>query len=146
MFICVGNYKIKGDSLGPRIGSFIEENKDRMNYIAEVIGTKNNPLGYNRLINLKEYILSNKNKRKIIIDSALGKSENIGQIFISKKCSYIASSINKGTSLEADYIVKGVVGNLYNSSEMNKKELAQVDEKIIQNTMNKIIEILPILV
>ena len=53
MLICVGNSKVKGDSLGPMLGSFFENNNL---YDAIVIGTTNNPLSYNKLEQMKNYI------------------------------------------------------------------------------------------
>ena len=45
MLVCIGNGKIKGDSLGPRIGSFVAENRQIIskNNI-EIIGTNNMPI------------------------------------------------------------------------------------------------------
>ena len=143
MLICVGNSKVKGDSLGPMLGSFFVNNNL---YDAIVIGTTNNPLSYNKLEQMKNYIDSNKLKKKIIIDSALGNSMSIGKIYISEKSFIVGDGVNKGIKLDADFIIKGVVGTNHTCIEKNKKELQNVDEKILKSMMNKIIEILPILV
>ena len=141
MFICIGNEKIIGDSLGPRCGTIIKkcgfENK-----IIEVIGTKEYPLGYCELYRKKDYINKNVNK-KIVIDSALGSSKNVGKVLISKNSFIAGNGINKGLKINAEIILQGIVGNNYDNIEQNKIELAYANEKTVNLVMKKILKILP---
>ena len=45
LFLCIGDSNIVGDSLGPLIGSFLEENKYKYKNI-KVAGTIENPIRY----------------------------------------------------------------------------------------------------
>ena len=58
----------------------------------------------------------------------------------------IGNGINRGIELEADVIIKGVVGKDYKNLERNKLELKMVDENTIKMIMDRILNILPILV
>ena len=83
LFICIGDSKIIGDSLGPVIGSELEKNKKEIektyNICIDVLGTINNPLIYG---NIERKILSANKKQDltVIIDSALGGKEHIGEV------------------------------------------------------------------
>ena len=88
----------------------------------------------------------NKQSRKIIIDSALGSSRNIGKVIMEHDFLIIGNGINRGIELEADVIIKGVVGKDYKNLERNKLELKMVDENTIKMIMDRILNILPILV
>ena len=79
LFICIGNSKIIGDSLGPLVGSIILKNKNQMekNTKIEVLGTITSPLVYSKIETAIEQINKNEYSKIIIIDSALGNKNNI---------------------------------------------------------------------
>ena len=59
LFICIGNSKIIGDSLGPLVGSIILKNKNQMekNTKIEVLGTITSPLVYSKIETAIEQII-----------------------------------------------------------------------------------------
>ena len=52
LFLCIGDSNIVGDSLGPLIGSFLEENKYKYKNI-KVAGTIENPIRYKDIDKIK---------------------------------------------------------------------------------------------
>ena len=139
LFICIGNSNIIGDSLGPLIGSFLQEyaNTILKNTKIEVQGTIENPIGYNR-INKLEYN-NNKYTNVIIIDSALGNEKNIGKVLIDTSYLYAGNGTNDGKRLEGDIIIRGIVGKNHHNTKRNISELLQVNTHIIEQTATKII-------
>lgn len=95
-FICIGSNEIIGDSIGPRIGSFLKQNTK-----LQVYGDMKNNLSKEEEIKN----ISNKLKNKFIvaIDSALSNYDDIGEIYVTNKSLKIAEGIN---------IDKGNIGNL----------------------------------
>ena len=81
--------------------------------------------------------------KKIVIDSALGSSKNVGKVLISKNSFIAGNGINKGLKINADIILQGIVGNNYDNIEQNKIELAYANEKTVNLVMKKILKILP---
>ena len=82
LFVCIGNGKIIGDSLGPLIGTVLEKNKRLIqnNVKIDVIGTFENPILYYNVEEFIKNIDSQDYSEIVIIDSALGSKENIGKV------------------------------------------------------------------
>ena len=140
VFICIGNSNIIGDCLGPLIGSYIIQNIKDFNKkkLIEVVGTMENPIGYNNL-DFLEYV-KEKNNVYIVIDSALGNKKYIGKIIINSKVLYAGKGLNKNFIIYGDYIIKGIVGNNFNNKILNLKELYNVQKSQIEEIANKIIK------
>lgn len=108
LFLCIGNSNIVGDSLGPIIGSFLQSKieKSKYNFNIEVIGTMENPIGYKDINNIKEKYLSYNYRKIIIIDSALGKENNVGKLYITSSKMKAGNSVNIGEQIYGDVIIK----------------------------------------
>ena len=137
LFICIGNSKIVGDSLGPLIGSIILNSKEMIeknnNIIVEVIGTISNPLGYSKIETEINKINREMYDKVIIIDSALGSKNNIGEISINNTIIIVGKGTNEGRALNGDIIIKGIVAqNYYNKKSFkiyicnNKKQSIKI--------------------
>lgn len=142
LFICIGDSKIIGDSLGPVIGSTLNKNKKNIEKLyhinIETIGTIENPLIYS---NVKEKALSINKKYNltVIIDSALGNKNHIGKIIITSNKIDVGKGTNVGRTLEGDIIIKGIVAedlknirkNIFSLNCVKLDEIEKLSRKII---------------
>lgn len=101
-FVCIGTDRSTGDSLGPIVGTMLEE----LNY-SNVIGTIDHPV---HATNMKERLESVPvNKTIIAIDAALGAQINIGKVFFQKGGIKPGSGVRKDLPEIGHYSIKGVV-------------------------------------
>lgn len=144
LFVCIGNGKIIGDSLGPLIGTVLEKNKRLIqnNVNIEVIGTFENPILYYNVEEFIKNIDSQDYSEIVIIDSALGSKENIGKVMITPAEILIGVGVNRGRMVKGDIILKGVVGINYNNISRNLMELESVEAKQVENIADKMLDII----
>lgn len=144
LFICIGNSKIIGDSLGPLVGSIILKNKNQIekNTKIEVLGTITSPLVYSKIETAIEQINKNEYSKIIIIDSALGNKNNIGEVSINTSNINVGKSINKGRLITGDIIIKGIVAQNYHNVEKNKEALNKVTLEEIESISKKVLKII----
>lgn len=142
LFLCIGDSNIVGDSLGPLIGSFLEENIYKYKNI-KVAGTIENPIRYKDIDKIKR----ERNQHIIVIDSALGNEKNVGKLLINDSYLNAGTSINLGKKIDGDIIIKGIVGKNYNNERLNYIELKRVKYETINEIASRIIvTITPMLV
>lgn len=144
LFVCIGNGKIIGDSLGPLIGTVLEKNKRLIqnNVKIDVIGTFENPILYYNVEEFIKNIDSQDYSEIVIIDSALGSKENIGKVMITPAEILIGVGVNRGRMVKGDIILKGVVGINYNNISRNLIELESVEAKQVENIADKMLDII----
>ncbi len=144
LFVCIGNGKIIGDSLGPLIGTVLEKNKRLIqnNVKIDVIGTFENPILYYNVEEFIKNIDSQDYSEIVIIDSALGSKENIGKVMITPAEILIGVGVNRGRMVKGDIILKGVVGINYNNISRNLIELESVEAKQVENIASKMLDII----
>lgn len=144
LFVCIGNGKIIGDSLGPLIGTVLEKNKRLIqnNVKIDVIGTFENPILYYNVEEFIKNIDSQDYSEIVIIDSALGSKENIGKVMITPAEILIGVGVNRGRMVKGDIILKGVVGINYNNISRNLIELESIEAKQIENIASKMLDII----
>lgn len=144
LFVCIGNGKIIGDSLGPLIGTVLEKNKRLIqnNVNIEVIGTFENPILYYNVEEFIKNIDSQDYSEIVIIDSALGSKESIGKVMITPAEILIGVGVNRGRMVKGDIILKGVVGINYNNISRNLIELESVEAKQVENIADKMLDII----
>lgn len=101
-FLCIGTDRSTGDSLGPLIGTMLEECG-----FNRVIGTLKHPCDANKL----PLIVPSLSERGTIIavDACLGRPENIGAYLVAHGPLIPAQSIGKGLAAVGTYSVAGIV-------------------------------------
>ena len=107
IFVCIGTNKIVSDSFGPRVG-----NKLRQVFYSSpeisVYGTMQNPV---HLKNATRFLEELENKNQIIlIDSAIGKREEIGNTYVNRGGMEIGKAFNKSIYFPANINIKTVIG------------------------------------
>ncbi len=109
LFLCIGTPEIPGDSLGPRIGSYIS---DYFHY--PVFGTCTNPVHALNLDDTLQDIYSiYKNPIIIVIDAAMGNRFQEGFIALKKGPLHPGSGLGKHLPAVGHIQITGVFQSLY---------------------------------
>lgn len=112
LFLCIGTDKITGDCFGPLVGTKLIENLKEYNiFNINIYGSLENPINYEN-INEKLNIIDkyHKNACIIVIDAALSKKENIGNIYVTSEKTMLGNVLNKNKYEIGDISIKAVVG------------------------------------
>lgn len=107
IFICIGTDRCTGDSLGPLIGYKLKNiSKNKIH----IYGSLETPVHSKNLIEIINKInLNFDNPYIIAIDSCLGKTSNIGKVFIDKKPLQPGLALNKNLPPIGDLSITGIV-------------------------------------
>lgn len=121
IFLCVGTDKVIGDTFGPIVGSLlISKQKNHFIPNMEVIGCLEKNIGFNQIHQQVEKVkLNYENPIIISIDSALGKKDNIGKIFVNDDGIIFGKSLDKKNNKVGDLGIRAVVGENKNNIEKN---------------------------
>ena len=107
IFVCIGTDRSTGDSLGPLIGY-------KLKYLCKgkihIYGSLEDPIHAKNLSDVLNKInLAFKNPYIIAIDSCLGKINNIGKIYISKRSLTPGLALNKDLPPVGNMSILGIV-------------------------------------
>lgn len=107
VFMCIGTDRSTGDSLGPLVGTLLEEKNISPFYI---YGTLENPI---HAVNLEEKIKEINDKHDhpfiIAIDACLGRLKSVGMIQIGKGPVKPGAGVKKELPEVGDYHITGIV-------------------------------------
>ena len=133
-FLCIGTDRVTGDSLGPIVGSNLEKyvKKNNIKNI-KVIGNLENNLS-NTNINKIE----NNNGIRIVIDSAISNTYDIGDIIIDKSPIKIRQALNSSKDINSDIAIKCIVGKNFEDSSENFLMLQNIKIGIVLNLAEKL--------
>lgn len=107
IFVCIGTNKIVPDSFGPRVGNKLNQAFYLCPEIS-VYGTMQNPV---HLKNVTQLLKKLKDKNQIIlIDSAIGKREEIGNTYVNRGGIEIGKAFNQSIYFPANINIKTVIG------------------------------------
>ena len=138
VFLCIGTDKVIGDSIGPLVGSKLQELiRDYNIFNIDIYGSLKSNVNY---INI-ENIIKKINKYYtdaciIVIDSALSKKENIGKIYVSNTKTVLGKGLNKNKIQIGDISIKAVVGKDLKIPKYNFKNLQEISLGLILNLSN----------
>ena len=124
-FVCIGTNKVIGDSLGPRVGSYLKSTTN-----LEVFGDLKNNVCNKEDIKIISHKL--RNKYIIAIDSALSNYDDIGEIYITNKSLKLAEGLNIDKGTIGNICIKAVVARNMNDSYKNFLSLKSVDSCFIE--------------
>lgn len=133
IFVCVGTDKLVEDSFGPRVGDLLKINFIRCPNI-KVLGTMKTPIHFLNAPIFLDYLDSKKSK-VILIDSALGKREEIGNTYMNLGGAEIGKAFGKSFYFPANWNIKTVVGinkdiNSKHESEKNLQRIKKLAQKV----------------
>ncbi|CAI6080376.1 spore protease YyaC [Cohnella sp. JJ-181] len=103
LFLCIGTDRSTGDSLGPLVGTMLEERG-----VTRVIGTLREPCDADRLSLVAPALPSD--AVVIAIDACLGRPENVGRVLLGEGPLQPARSVGAALPPVGHYSVAGVVG------------------------------------
>ena len=104
-FVCIGTNKIVPDSFGPRVGDKLKQVFYSSPEIS-VYGTMQNPV---HLKNATYFLEELENKKQIIlIDSAIGKREDIGNTYVNRGGMEIGKAFNQSIYFPANINIKTI--------------------------------------
>lgn len=107
VFICIGTDRSTGDSLGPLIGSLLEEKKLQSFF---VYGTLDEPIhAVNLEERLKEIHMKHANPYIIGVDACLGRTKNVGVIQVGNGPVKPGAGVNKELPAVGDIHITGIV-------------------------------------
>ncbi|MFC4304245.1 spore protease YyaC [Cohnella boryungensis] len=102
LFLCIGTDRSTGDSLGPWVGTLLEERG-----LDGVIGTLRNPCDANTLAKIVRELPE---KAVVVaIDACLGRAENIGTFLVRRGPLVPARSVNRSFGPVGAYSIAGIV-------------------------------------
>lgn len=102
IYLCIGTDRSTGDSLGPLVGSLLEERG-----VAGVMGTLRIPCDANTLPRLAPTLPDD--AIIVAIDACLGRAESVGLFLASRGPLVPARSVNGGFGAIGTYSIAGVV-------------------------------------
>lgn len=126
-FVCIGTNKIVPDSFGPRVGNRLKQVFYSSPEIS-VYGTMKNPVHLKNAINFLEKI-ENENQ-VILIDSAIGRKEEIGKTYVNRGGMEIGKAFNHSIYFPANINIKTVIGA--------KEYMPNYSVKQIENLANEV--------
>ncbi|ULT57077.1 spore protease YyaC [Neobacillus drentensis] len=107
VFVCIGTDRSTGDSLGPLVGSLLEEKELQSFY---VYGTLDEPIhAVNLADKLREITTIHANPYIIGIDACLGRIKNVGVIQVGNGPVKPGAGVNKELPAVGDIHITGIV-------------------------------------
>ena len=136
VFMCIGTEKVFSDSLGPRVGTLLNES---MPTPAFVYGMKEQNITAENLLYCYSFIKSMHPESKIVvIDAAVGSPEQIGKIQISDGGITPGAATNKNLPLVGDISIVGIVADksmadFYTLNSSKDKLVGQIAKFIVES-------------
>lgn len=107
VFVCIGTDRSTGDSLGPLVGSLLEEKDVKSFY---VYGTLDEPIhAVNLAEKLNEIYIKHVDPYIIGIDACLGRMKNVGVIQVGNGPVKPGAGVNKDLPAVGDIHITGIV-------------------------------------
>ena len=129
IFICIGTNKLIADSLGPRVGKKLQK---KLYYFTKVkvLGTMENPIHLKNAKETLKQLYPYYQKQMIVIDSAIGKNEKIGNTYYNFGGVEIGKAFGKGLYFPAHFNIKTIIGNQNHMPNWTKKQIDSLAEKV----------------
>lgn len=137
-FVCIGTNRLVEDSFGPRVGEILEQQLKQFSDV-KVLGTMKCPVHFQNAPIFIDY-LKTQNSKLIVIDSALGEEEQIGDVYMNKGGIEIGKAFGKSFYFPAQWNIKTIVGKKAEQLQKGKSiyQMNQLAEKLA----NQIIEVI----
>lgn len=132
IFLCVGSDKIIGDSYGPLVGEKLKENFKNMYNNIKVYGTLEEPISaVNLEKKVREIYKTYQHPCIIAIDSAFGREDKIGTIFVTDTKMQCGKATGKNIIKVGDISIKGIIAKdlkmpKYNFSSLQNASLGNI--------------------
>ena len=129
IFICIGTNKLIADSFGPRVGQKLKKKLAFFSKV-EVLGTMENPIHFRNAKETLKQLQPYHQKQMILIDSAIGKNEKIGNIYYNIGGVEIGKAFGKKLYFPAHFNIKTVIGNQNYIPNWTTYQIDELAEKV----------------
>ena len=137
-FVCIGTNRIISDSFGPRVGKKLKQVFYKNENI-NVYGTMENPI---HLKNVEYFLKKMENKNQIIlIDSAIGRKEDIGNTYINRGGMEIGKAFNHSIYIPANINIKTVIGAKEYMPNYSIYQIEQIANKVAYKIVQIVFEL-----
>lgn len=138
IFVCIGTNRLVEDSFGPRVGEILEHQLKHFSDV-KVLGTMENPVHFQNAPIFIDY-LKTENSKLIVIDSALGEEEQIGDTYMNRGGIEIGKAFGKSFYFPAHWNIKTIVGK--KSKQLEKGNSIYDMNQLAQRLANQIVEVI----
>lgn len=137
-FVCIGTNRIISDSFGPRVGKKLKQVFYKNENI-NVYGTMENPI---HLKNIEYFLKKIENKNQIIlIDSAIGRKEDIGNTYVNRGGMEIGKAFNHSIYIPANINIKTVIGAKEYMPNYSIYQIEQIANKVAYKIVQIVFEL-----
>ena len=137
-FVCIGTNRIISDSFGPRVGKKLKQVFFKNENI-NVYGTMENPI---HLKNVEYFLKKIENKNQIIlIDSAIGRKEDIGNTYVNRGGMEIGKAFNHSIYIPANINIKTVIGAKEYMPNYSIYQIEQIANKVAYKIVQIVFEL-----
>ena len=137
-FVCIGTNRIISDSFGPRVGKKLKQVFYKNENI-NVYGTMENPI---HLKNVEDFLKKMENKNQIIlIDSAIGRKEDIGNTYVNRGGMEIGKAFNHSIYIPANINIKTVIGAKEYMPNYSIYQIEQIANKVAYKIVQIVFEL-----
>lgn len=107
VFVCIGTDKVYSDSLGPKVGSLLN---NQMSKPIFVYGLRDRNITAENLVYCMDFIKQmHPNCQTVVVDAAVGSTEQIGRVQISDGGIVPGAATNKNLPMVGDVSIVGIV-------------------------------------
>ena len=138
IFICIGTKNLIADSFGPRVGEKLLVDLKQYPWI-EIYGTMKKPVHFKNARNFLQMLENKEPKHVILIDSAFGKQENIGNTYVNFGGMEIGKALGKSFYFPAHLNMKTVIGNQNHIPKWTEQQIDWLAQKVA-NKITKIVK------
>lgn len=107
VYVCIGTQKVLSDSLGPVVGSLLQERMTEPIFVYGLEESNINALNLLASYNLIK--LMHSNKKIVVIDSAVGDVNEVGSVQTFEGSLIPGAATNKNLPHIGDYSIMGVI-------------------------------------
>lgn len=137
-FVCIGTNRIISDSFGPRVGKKLKQVFYKNENI-NVYGIMENPI---HLKNVEYFLKKMENKNQIIlIDSAIGRKEDIGNTYVNRGGMEIGKAFNHSIYIPANINIKTVIGAKEYMPNYSIYQIEQIANKVAYKIVQIVFEL-----
>ena len=109
VFVCIGTDKVFSDSLGPKVGSLLN---NQMSKPIFVYGLRDRNITAENLIYCIDFIKQmHPDSQTVVVDAAVGSTEQIGKVQISSGGIIPGAATNKNLPTVGDVSIVGIVAD-----------------------------------
>ena len=110
IFICIATNKLIADSFGPRVGEKLQKRLEHFSKV-RVLGTMRKPIHFKNAEETLKQLPPYYQQQMILIDSAIGKDEEIGNTYYNLGGIKMGKAFGKELYFPAHFNIKTIIGN-----------------------------------